>query len=188
MRNHLKVSLASGMGLVSGLAIVTIALMVPLSRSVSEPGVSSGSVPESSIRQIRDADLLQLPLWESARGEVSLYASRAEVGNWICPRIDGNARQPLCRRFSSQAVAACSEGDELLIVLSDGDIHRVNYALINADGRFLPVYHHPAKLDLVDAWLPAAICIGDTGLPEIFAVNRDSTLLRFDRLMWRRLD
>ena len=174
--------------LVSGLVIVAITLAVPLSRSTSESSALLVSVPDRSIRQMHDADLHPSPFWTSARGMVSLYSSRAAVGNWICPRIEGRTRQPLCRRFSGQVVAACGEDDGLLIVLSDGDIHRVNYALISDDGRFVPLYHQSQYLKLVDAWLPKSTCISDARLPVIFAVSSESTLMRFDTTNWQNLD
>jgi hypothetical protein len=141
----------------------------------------------SSIRRISDNEMLMSPLWTSPGQELALFASRVDGGQWICPRIAGGTRQPLCRRFGGEAVAVCGEGSEILIVLSDGDIHQVDYALIGKNGQFMPVYHHPNALELVDAWLPGAACPAGPDLPEILAINRESTLMRFNRTTWRPL-
>jgi len=147
-----------------------------------------GSGISGSIRHIGDKNLQGTPIWISPGRSLSLFAGRIDGKHWICPRIKGGSRQPLCRRFNGEVVAVCSEGQDILIVLSDGDIHQVNYALVGADGRFVPAYHHPDTLELVDAWLPGSDCAVGRVLPEILAVNRDNTLLRFDRTTWRPLD
>lgn len=174
--------------LVTGLAILAIAVAVPLSRSALESSALLVSVPDRSLRQIQDADLHPSPFWTSETREVSLFSSHTEVGNWICPRVHGNTRQPLCRRFGGQVVATCGEDDELLIVLSNGDIHRVNYALLSGDGRFTPLYHQSLDLELVEAWLPISTCNDDAKLPVIFAVSSDRALMQFDTLNWKILD
>jgi hypothetical protein len=170
---------------------VTVALFMVALTLLYSSGVydeAEATSARQSIRRIVVSDLDAGPIWSSPEQKLALFGGHVDGAYWVCPRIDGRARQPLCRRFSGTVVAICDQGEEILMVLSDGDIHRVDYALIDADGQFKPVYHHSDVLDLVDAWLPGSTCASGDPLPQILALNRDSTLLHFDRRTWRQVD
>lgn len=124
--------------------------------------------------------------WVSPNQQVILYAGSREGVHRVCPWLSGAARQPFCRRFESRLVGACGIGDDIIIVLASGDIHRVNYALVNAGGNFEPAYDYPDTLQLTAALLPRPDCLsGDGTLPNIYAINTANELLQFDGQAWR---
>ena len=121
--------------------------------------------------------------------QLILYAGNRDGVYRVCPWVSGAPRQPFCRRFESRLVGACGIADDIIIVLASGDIHRVNYALVNAGGNFEPAYDHPDTLQLTAALLPEPDCLsGDEALPNIFAINAASELMQFDGEAWRVLD
>lgn len=127
--------------------------------------------------------------WVSPDQQLILYAGSRDGVYRVCPWVSGAARQPFCRRFESRLVGACGTGNEIIIVLASGDIHRVNYALVNAAGTFEPAYNHPDTLQLTAASLPEPDCLSVDGtLPNIFAINAMCELMQFDNEAWRVLD
>ena len=127
--------------------------------------------------------------WVSPDQQLILYAGSRDGAYRICPWVSGAARQPFCRRFESRLVGACGTGNEIIIVLASGDIHRVNYALVNAAGTFEPAYKHPDTLQLTAALLPEPDCLSVDGtLPNIFAINVTGELMQFDSEAWRVVD
>ena len=129
------------------------------------------------------------PFWVSPDRQVILYAGSRDGVHRVCPWLSGAARQPFCRRFESRLVGACGLGDDIIIVLASGDIHRVNYALVNAGGNFEPAYDHPDTLQLTAALLPEPNCLsGDGKLPDIFAINAANQWLQFNGEAWRLQD
>ena len=126
--------------------------------------------------------------WVSPDQQLISYAGSRDGVYRVCPWVSGAARQPFCRRFESRLVGACGIGSDIIIVLASGDIHRVNYALVNADGDFEPAYDHPDTLQLTAALLPEPDCLSADGiLPNIFAINVVSELMQFDGGAWRVL-
>ena len=174
--------------LFASLVCITIAGVIVTSRALMTDAAATSARSHETTGHLQDIDVRAEPFWSSPDRAVSLHATVAGDDRWVCPRIRGNTRQPLCRRFSAPVVAACRRESDLLMVLSDGDIHRVNYALISTDGRFSPAYHQKKPLDLVDAWMPASGCTGDVELPRVIAMNSDRAVMQFDQASWRRID
>lgn len=107
---------------------------------------------------------------------------------WVCPHIAGRTNQPLCRRFASDLLGVCHEGSHFQLVLANGDIHRVDHALLDADGSYTPIHHPEPPLSLRLAWIPSYSCYPEAGSAEIIAVDHENNLLRFDGKGWHRID
>jgi len=123
--------------------------------------------------------------WASRRRDLVLYGGEADDGFRVCPWVPGAYRQPFCRIFIKPVVGACGSGDDVLLVLADGTVHRVNHDLIGRDGNFDPAYRPATPINLREAWIPARTCDPQAGLPEIVGVEDGGRLWRFDGADWR---
>lgn len=126
--------------------------------------------------------------WAVQGEKARLLVEPEGEGRWVCARIAGRAHQPLCRRFASDLLGVCHEGSHFQLVLANGDIHRVDHALLDADGSFTPVHHPEQSLILRSAWIPSDSCYPGAGSAEIIAVDHESNLLHFDGKGWHRID
>lgn len=116
---------------------------------------------------------------------LALFASEEGGIYRVCPVDRELAKQPFCRQFTSPMLGACANGDDVFIVLANGDLHHVNNALIGVDGGYEPVFHPDKPLQLVSAWLPNETCLlSKHRFPEVFAVNRENTVLHFAGENW----
>ena len=126
--------------------------------------------------------------WATPDQGLILYGGRTEHGYRVCPWLAEATRQPFCRTFDAPVRAACGHREQVLLLLANGDIHRVNNALIGSDGDFLPAYHPVSPVQLKAAWLPDEDCDPAGGLPEVFAIGSDGGFVHFDGKAWRPLD
>jgi hypothetical protein len=170
------------------LALVAIVTVVHPMAPLGPSETTTSSTPDGKSGQLRRGEVQGPPVWSADDGGVTLYAAADATDEWICPRIRGSARTPLCRRFGSKISAVCESEEGLLILLTDGDIHRVNRALVGTDGSFAPAYDYSGKLNIVDAWLPAAACAGGGEPSGLIAVDHQDNVLRFEHGTWRRID
>jgi hypothetical protein len=115
---------------------------------------------------------------------VVLYGGQQGASEVVCPYLPAARLQPFCRHFGSPMVGACGHSDRIHIVLGNGDIHRVNNAVIDAGGTFAPLHTQSAGLQLTDAWFPEQGC-PDDAMPEAFATNAAGGLWHFDGRGWR---
>jgi hypothetical protein len=126
-------------------------------------------------------------LWATKDHSLVLY--RGDEANMyrICPIITGMIHQPFCRRFEAPVLGACGLTDDLQLVLANGEIHRVNRALIGVDGGFGPAYRPEHLLNLVKAWIPQEACLPGEGFNHVLAVTASGDLWHFDGADWRRI-
>jgi hypothetical protein len=124
-------------------------------------------------------------LWAAPDQRLILYRSGDTDGLRICPRVNDMDIQPFCRSFAAPVLGACGFTDELQLVLANGEIHRVNRALIGVNGDFGPAYRPRRALDLVKAWMPDKICHPGAGFNHILAVAASGELWHFDGMGWR---
>lgn len=125
-------------------------------------------------------------VWISQDRRLILYGTDMKGVNRVCPWIPGAEKQPFCRRFEAALRAVCGRGDEFVVVLANGELHRVNSAMIGKDGGFEPAFRPPSPLDLKAVWLPDPACDSRDGLPQAFALQADRSLAHFDGTAWRR--
>lgn len=121
--------------------------------------------------------------WASPEADVVLYGRRHDGFDQVCPYLRGKDDQPFCRRFKSRFIGACGHSDDITLVLANGDIHRVNNAVLDPEGRFAPLYRHPATLELTAAWFPEPDCDAARTL-RVVAVNARRELWAFDGRGW----
>jgi hypothetical protein len=119
-------------------------------------------------------------VWAVPGEKARLLVEPEGESRWVCPHIAGRAHQPLCRRFASDLLGVCHESNHFQLVLANGDIHRVDHALLETDGSFAPVHHPEQSLSLRLAWIPSDSCDPEAGSADIIAVDHESNLLRFD--------
>ncbi|MDX1571201.1 MAG: hypothetical protein R3200_12015 [Xanthomonadales bacterium] len=122
-------------------------------------------------------------VWSSPEKDVVFYGQRRDGFETVCPYLPGKHDQPFCRRFDARFIGACGHSDAINLVLANGDIHRVNNAVLDPEGRFVPVYEQPAPLDLAATWFPDPNC-GVQHAPEVMAVNGGREIWRFDGRGW----
>jgi hypothetical protein len=126
-------------------------------------------------------------LWSAPDKELVLYIDSEAGGYSICPRMHDMTRQPFCRAFDAPVLGACGLSDRLQLVLSNGEVHRVNSALIGTNGGFEPAHRPKQPLDLVKAWMPEEICDTSAGLSNIMAVGSSGSLWHFDGQNWQQI-
>lgn len=126
-------------------------------------------------------------LWSAADQALVLYRGSEPGKLKVCPRVQGLVHQPFCRTFDAAVLSACGMREELQLVLANGDVHRVNNALLDARGSMEPVYRPDQPLELVEAWMPEEICHPGKGLNDVLAVAASGDLLHFDGQNWLQI-
>lgn len=124
--------------------------------------------------------------WASPDELLVLYTSGTD-GNRVCPWIPDAYRQPFCRQFNAPMRGACGNHETIHLVLANGEIHRVNDALLGKDGQFGPIYQPDEPLELKFAWVPEKTCAPDR-IPEVYAVDVSSGLVHFNGRSWQAMD
>ena len=138
--------------------------------------------------RVRDPDPgLWSGIWASSDRQLVLLSRSDLQSHSVCPRLIDEQTQPFCRQFSSPMVNACGDGDQVVIVLANGDIHRVNNALIGIHGDFEPVHRSSGPSDLIEAWFPGENCNFEERLPPIVAVEATGRIWHFDGANWGQL-
>ncbi len=126
--------------------------------------------------------------WRSEGDGFELMTEPGSAGRWVCPHFPRQGQQPFCRRFPAGLLGACQKEGLLQIVLANGDVYRVDHALLGADGEFAP-HHHPLKPMLLRAaWIPADTCETEAGSARVLAVDQEGQLLQFNGTGWQALD
>jgi len=126
-------------------------------------------------------------LWSAVDEGLVLFIDSEAGGYSVCPRVNGMNRQPFCRAFAAPVLAVCGLSDKLQLVLSNGEVHRVNSALMGINGGFEPAYRPQQSLELVKAWMPEEICDTSAGLGNILAVAASGGLWHFDGRSWQQI-
>ncbi|MDX1461221.1 MAG: hypothetical protein R3348_09220 [Xanthomonadales bacterium] len=124
--------------------------------------------------------------WASPNHQFFMYGLDESGAYRLCPRLKNVSRQPFCRKFPAALLAACGDGDLITLLLANGEIHRVNDALIRPDGSFEPVFRPHGLHRLRAAWFPDEGCDPRGGLPEMFAAGENG-LMHFVDKAWRSL-
>ncbi len=124
--------------------------------------------------------------WASPDELLVLYAGGADT-NTVCPWIPDAIHQPFCRLFKAPMLGACGDHETIHLVLANGEIYRLNDALLGKDGQFGPVYRPDEHLELESASFAGETCLPDQ-LPQIYAADTDGGLVRFDGRSWRAVD
>ena len=101
--------------------------------------------------------------------------------------MPGSAHQPFCREFAAEPISICGHRNAVQLVLTNGEVHRVNSALIGIDGSFGPVFSPEAHLKLQKAWAPYEQCDPTLGLADVIGVSTEGTLWHFDGSGWNRI-
>jgi hypothetical protein len=141
--------------------------------------VQSGSVPATT-------DHAAFPETPSALTVDNLtIKSEYVAGRYrTCPLYTTNTRRAFCRNFDSPPLAACGHSDDFYLILSDGELHRVNDALIGKNGGFNASYESESTLHLETAWLPTRDCNPIDGPPEVLAMDQKGQIQHFDGDHW----
>jgi hypothetical protein len=126
-------------------------------------------------------------LWSAADLGLVLYHGPEPGKLTVCPRVQGLDHQPFCRTFEAAVLSACGKHEELQLVLANGDVHRVNNALLDALGSMEPVHRPDQPLELVEAWMPEEICHPGEGLNDVLAVAVSGDLWHFDGENWLQI-
>lgn len=122
--------------------------------------------------------------WTSSDEQLVLLSRVEAERQEVCPHLANERRQPFCRQFGSPMVDACGDHQQIVIVLANGDLHRVNSALIGKDGDFEPAYESSGPVHLVKAWFPGEDCNTLERLPVVMAVEATGRIWHFDGARW----
>ena len=126
-------------------------------------------------------------LWAAPDRGLVLLRRDGDGGFRVCPEVKDMNHQPFCRRFSTPVLAACGNAEELQLVLANGEIHRVNRALIGVDGSFEPSHRPDQAMELARVWMPEQSCFPGDGFNHVLAVTASGNLWHFDGKSWRRI-
>lgn len=124
-------------------------------------------------------------VWAAPDLSLVLYGGSVANAYRVCPWVPGAETQPFCRHFTAPMLGACERGDEVQLVLANGEIYRVNNALIGSDGGFEPAFRPDTPTFLKAAWLPDTGCPAEGVLAEVFAIGVQGDLLHFNGAGWR---
>ena len=75
-------------------------------------------------------------LWSAPDRGLVLYHGYEADSRKVCPQVTDVDRQPFCRTFEAEVLGACGFPEELQLVLANGEVYRVNSALLGAGGSF----------------------------------------------------
>jgi hypothetical protein len=125
--------------------------------------------------------------WTTPEKDLALSIEAKESSHVICPHLPDSTHQPFCRQFAAEPVSVCGHRDALQLVLTNGEVHRVNSALIGIDGSFEPAFSPDAPLQLQKAWTPNESCHPDHGLVDVVAVSVEGDLWHFTGSAWNRI-
>ena len=126
-------------------------------------------------------------LWSAADQGLMLYRGSEPGKLRVCPRVQGQIHQPFCRTFDAAVLSACGLSEDVQLVLANGDVHRVNNALLDARGSMEPVYRPDQPLELVEAWMPEEICHAGETLHDVLAVAASGDLWHFNGENWLQI-
>lgn len=129
----------------------------------------------------------QAERWATPANDLQLSFGRDESAHVVCPHVPGSAHQPFCRAFAADLLGVCGHRNALKLVLANGELHRVDSALIGIDGSFEPAHRPEQPLDLRRAWLPGEECELTEDLPEVVATDRVGQLWLFDGSAWQAI-
>ena len=125
--------------------------------------------------------------WATPENDLALSFEAKESSHVVCPHLPGSTHQPFCRQFAAEPVSVCGHRDAVQLVLTNGEVHRVNSALIGIDGSFEPAFSPDAPLQLQKAWTPNENCHPDHGLADVVAVSVEGDLCHFTGSIWNRI-
>jgi hypothetical protein len=158
-------------------------LLAGLVITVCSPAFAIRWLPvEDYVRRL-DQDRYSL-IWISSDRLLALLAGRERDQQLVCPYSQIVIRQPFCRRFTSPMIGACGDHERIIILLANGELHRVNSALMSDDGSFEPTHRPAENLELTTPHFSTQNCHTSDILPEIFALNQESSCFHFDGSGW----
>jgi hypothetical protein len=123
--------------------------------------------------------------WATPENDLLLHISVDQDSHLVCPHVPGSEHQPFCREFAADLLSVCGHRDALQLVLANGEVHRVNSALIGIDGSFEPTHRPDQPLDLASAWLPGEECDLAKESPDVVAMDTAGQLWLFDGNAWQ---
>ncbi len=125
-------------------------------------------------------------IWVSQGGEVILTASR-RVGQFdLCSRVASLQRQPFCRSMPARPLVACGNPDDIIVVLSNGDIYRIDYGLLDPVRGHAPLYRSAQSYEFDRVALSPASCHPLALVPpRLQAHTVDGRNLYFDGERWK---
>jgi hypothetical protein len=123
--------------------------------------------------------------WSTPENDLHLSFGRNVSTHVVCPHLPGSDHQPFCREFTADLLSVCGHRAALQLVLANGEVHRVNEALIGIDGSFEPAHRPDQPLDLASAWLPGEECDLAQESPEVVAKDTAGQLWLFDGNAWQ---
>ena len=130
---------------------------------------------------------LQPGHWATDTDDLQLSFSRDKDQHVVCPRLRELTHQPFCREFAADLLSVCGHRNALQLVLENGEVHRVDGALIGTDGGFEPAFAPSVKLELIKAWAPNEQCDPNLGLADVIGVSTEGALWHFDGSSWNRI-
>ena len=124
-------------------------------------------------------------VWATENRGLILLTTVESNGHRLCPRSPRATQQPFCRRFELPVRGVCGDEHDVYLVLSNGQLHHVNNALIGEDGSFGPAFNPARPLNLRSAWVPGGRCGSGHSLPEVFAIDEGDVLVHFNGRNWQ---
>ena len=121
--------------------------------------------------------------WLAADESVAIYTGQDRKE--LCPVHSKHRAQPFCRKFSAPLLIACGDSRMIQLVLINGEVHRVDSALVGIKGNFEAEYRPSHQLKLEKAWIPSKYCATKTSPVQVLAVDKSGQLWHFDRVKWR---
>ena len=168
-------------------SLITVLLMATWSGQA--PSGPAATDAESEHLQLGSKDSTYWDLsWSGDDQNLELLSGTGQEKGWLCPRSMARAQQPFCRRFPARFLDACHKDGRLQIVFSNGDIYRVDRALLTTDSKFGRLHHAEKPLDLQSAWIPSSDCSPAPGQAQVYAIDAAGGALHFDGQNWRQIN
>ena len=179
----------SNIVLIKLLAVSLITLLLMVTWSDQAPSERTSTDTESEHLQLGSKDPTYWDLsWSGDGQSLDLLSGTGQEKGWLCPRSTARAQQPFCRRFPARFLDACHKDGRLQIVLTNGDIYRVDRALLATDRKFGRLHHAAKPLDLQSAWIPSSDCSPAPGQAQVYAIDAAGGALHFDGQNWRQIN
>lgn len=168
-------------------SLITLLLMATWSDQA--PSGHPATDAESEHLQLGSKDPTHWDLSWSGNGQsLELLSGTGQDKGWLCPRSTAREQQPFCRHFPARFLDACHKDGRLQIVLTNGDIYRVDRALLATDRKFGRLHHAAKPLDLQSAWIPSSSCSPAPGQAQVYAIDAAGGVLHFDGQNWRQIN
>lgn len=171
------------------LAALLIALLLMVAWSDQAPSEHTATDAKLGHLQLGSKDPTYWDLsWSGDGQSLELLSGTGQDKGWLCPRSTAREQQPFCRHFPARFLDACHKDGRLQIVLTNGDIYRVDRALLATDRKFGRLHHAAKPLNLQSAWIPSSTCSPAPGQAQVYAIDAAGGVLHFDGQNWRQIN